>query len=533
MASAELKVAFKRDWILANPWLWLAAGLAFVLWSWFWALSFQATASDHRVIVLVAGLLLSGAGLWLQWADRRTPHLLAIAPPGFVRLARIAMGAFYALLAAGVTVLLILSIIQWEGLGFNPGVTSLIWLTVAPLSWCAGRRAFSLQADRMPIDTEEETGLAFVAAGLTAGIGSMTLYLGPQLVTDWDSIRLALRVLTAVTLTAGALAVVSMKVRRLVLSLVIALHFCGIATASLAAPPSPQLVQAIWTRIFRPYLEFMYLNNAYHFYAPEPGPQSYMWFRLIYTDANGSEVGRWEKFPHVDDNGLPLRSGSPAYQRYVVKNEQFLPIEAAPAPMFTNEDGVLDTPSVYYKRLQAGTGFGGIVVGREPLKKDHIKIPLHPQIPYMQQLLIPTETVKRLLASEARYVARKYGEVPDEPSLKFKSVKIYRVVHLIPSALHLVNGLPPTDPQLYRPIYMGNFDRAGKLLETAEDDPYLYWLMPILSDQPTDPHSPIKDYARKHAGDLKWIRHSIVEDAQVKGYVWSESAKEPVNPLLR
>src|SRR5262249_51727018 len=30
--------------------------------------------------------------------------------------------------------------------------------------------------------------------------------------------------------------------------------------------PSPWLSTQIWTRIYRPYLEFLYLNNAYHFY---------------------------------------------------------------------------------------------------------------------------------------------------------------------------------------------------------------------------------------------------------------------------
>ena len=267
MASAELNVAVKNDWPLANPWLWLAAGFGLVVWSWLWTLQYQATASDNRVIVLAAGLLLSGGGLWLKWANRRTLHLLLIAPPEFVRLARLAMGVFYGLLASTVTVLLVLSVIQWDSLGWKPGVTSLVWLTVAPLCWCAGRRAVELQAKRTPIDADEETGLAFLTAGLTIGLGSMTLFLGPQHVNDWDTMRLALRVLTAVTLTAGALTIVSARVRRLVLSFVITLHFCGIATATLAAPPAPQLVQTIWTRIFRPYLEFMYLNNAYHFYA--------------------------------------------------------------------------------------------------------------------------------------------------------------------------------------------------------------------------------------------------------------------------
>jgi hypothetical protein len=534
MASADSNFAVKIDWPLANPWTWLAAGFGLVLWSWLWALKFEATASDYRVIVLAVGLLLTGAGLWLQWADRRTRHLLAIAPLGLVRLARLAMGAFYALLAGAVTVLLVLAIFQWEGLGFRLGVTLLLWLTVAPLSLCAARKTIDLHADRTPIDADEETGLAFVLAGLTTAIGSMTLWLGPQLVTDWDTIRLALRVLTAVTLTAGALAIVSIKVRRLVLSLVITLHFCGIATASLAAPPTPQLVQEIWVRIFRPYLEFMYLNNAYHFYAPEPGPQSYMWFRLIYTDENGGEVGRWEKVPNIDENGLPPRSSSVAYQRYVVKNETFLPTDPPPPMFYYNDDGQMEQSPVYARRERAAKGLADqAILGRPNSGRKYVQIPLHPDFQPITQLFIPKEMVKRLVASEARHVARQYAEVPGEPSLKFKSVKIYRVIHWIPEAMQLVNEVPPTDPRLYRPIYMGNFDRDGKLIDTAENDPYLYWLMPVLTESPNNPLAPIRDYCRRHAGDPNWVRHSIVENGKPPRYVWSKDAKALDNPLLR
>ena len=141
-----------------------------------------------------------------------------------------------------------------------------------PLSWCAARRCLKQRADRLPIDAEEETGLAFAVAAVICFLGSLTLYLGPDLANDWDTMRMFLRVLMAVNLMAAALMLVSMRMRRLVLGLLFLLHFGGICTAALSAPPSPQLVQQIWVRIYRPYLEFVYLNNAYHFYAPEPGP---------------------------------------------------------------------------------------------------------------------------------------------------------------------------------------------------------------------------------------------------------------------
>src|SRR6185503_412 len=110
----------------------------------------------------------------------------------------------------------------------------------------------------------------FVAAGTITFVGSWTLYLGAVSADDWDTMRLFLRVLTAVCLLAGAIVLVAPGVRRLAISGLVVLHFSAIATACLSAPPSPWVIQQVWLRIFRPYLEFLYMNNAYHFYAPEP-----------------------------------------------------------------------------------------------------------------------------------------------------------------------------------------------------------------------------------------------------------------------
>ena len=156
-------------------------------------MTFKATASDNRVTVLAAGLLLTSLGLRLQWADRRNLHLVGVIAPPLARLARLAMGAFYGLLAVGVTVLWIMAIIQWEGLAWRPGVLTLAWLTVVLPSWkAAARRTLHFQAEHPAIDADEETGLAS-AAGLTAFVGSQTLNLGPNFATDWDSIRMVLR----------------------------------------------------------------------------------------------------------------------------------------------------------------------------------------------------------------------------------------------------------------------------------------------------------------------------------------------------
>ena len=68
----------------------------------------------------------------------------------------------------------------------------------------------------------------------------------------------------------------------------------------------------------------------------------------------------------------------------------------------------------------------------------------------------------------------------------------------------LLNGLPPTDPELYRPFYVGNHRPDGTLID--DRDPYLYWLLPILRTDANLPFSEIKDYCRLHAGDSRWVR---------------------------
>jgi hypothetical protein len=47
-------------------------------------------------------------------------------------------------------------------------------------------------------------------------------------------------------------------------------HLVAIMIAPAAVAPSSELIQSAW-RLFRPYLELLYLNHGYHFFAPEPG----------------------------------------------------------------------------------------------------------------------------------------------------------------------------------------------------------------------------------------------------------------------
>jgi hypothetical protein len=505
MASANpnLRAGQKLDWPLANPWLWLAAGLALCVWSWVWTLAFGVISSELRIVVLAVGLLLCGVGIWLRFADRETAHL-ADALPFLATVLRQIMGALFALIALGVSGLLVASFFVGDDIGWRVPPPLLVWLSAAPLSYYAARRCLVRNGTQGTLDVAEEIALAFVVGAAGAFAGSWTLYLGEAWADDWDTMRLFLRVLTVVGLAGAGLVLVSTRLRRLVLSFLFVLHFAGISNACLAAAPSPWLIQQTWIRIFRPYLEFMYLNNAYHFYAPEPGPASYLWFRLIYTDENDKEQGWWYKVPDIDDKGRHHHPVALEYQRFLALTESVAPYDNPPAWVYTNDFGILEVHPFYRNRLNLRPDTH---VGDAPTA--HPRIPLHPLIPQVSQVIIPSESSRRLLASYARFVARKFDKHPEHENWTFKSVKVYRVIHWIPTVEWFVLRQSPADPVLYRPFYMGNYDAQGQVLDAEwgpKRDPYLFWLVPILRTNMSDQNSEVRDYCRKHAGDSQWVR---------------------------
>jgi hypothetical protein len=107
---------------------------------------------------------------------------------------------------------------------------------------------------------------------------------------------------------------------------------------------------------------------------------------------------------------------------------------------------------------------------------------------------------------------------PDHPEAEPQSVKVYRVIHIIPNSMqYLMDDFDPCDPVMYLPYYMGQYDAKGRLLDGEFDteghlndeskkDPFLYWLLPILRDNPADrEHSLIRAYVFRHAGEQAWV----------------------------
>lgn len=303
-------------------------------------------------------------------------------------------------------------------------------------------------------------GLGAVVAGLAA----------LAIPLEGDSPRIFLRVVAAAAAAGALLVLLPSRARRAAASLAILFHFGGILTAVTSVPPpggpAPWLPTQLWTRIFRPYLQFMYLNNAYHFYSPDPGPPSLLWAHIRYAD----QSARWVRVPnrveHVTD---PLAL---SYYRRLALGESTNQLVATP----------LIPGDVVQRRLVAGQVLG------IPTPDE---ISLH--VAGTPQYRVPGDSSRRMLRSYARYFALAHPH--DDPAVPVTGVKIYRVVHAMIQPGAFVTGVEPTDPVLYLPYYQGEYDRAGNLKDPA--DPFLYWLVPIL--RPAGPGSEVRDFLELHA----------------------------------
>jgi hypothetical protein len=297
---------------------------------------------------------------------------------------------------------------------------------------------------------------------------------------QWDSFRLVLGVFVGVGLAGALLVLLPRVARRTVIVVLVLFHFGGILTAVFSVPPpngvSCWTTSALWTYVYRPYLQFMYLNNAYHFYSPEPGPATHLWFCVKYEDENVKP--HWVDVPRREDYSSRL-----LYQRGTALTE-----------------GTTFNRYGYYSAEEMFGPKGRLM--QRSLRRG--EVPYHPElqtdktswIADLSQYREPNEiTSKKYLASYARHVARdpRYKS-PDSPDTPVKSVKVYRVLHALLTAQEMAAGVSPEEPTKLLPVYMGEFDPDGTLLDPG--DPLIYWVVPILRE----PDGRLKDYVAVHAG---------------------------------
>jgi hypothetical protein len=303
----------------------------------------------------------------------------------------------------------------------------------------------------------------------------------------WDSFRLLLGVLLGVGLAAAVLILLPQLVRRAIIVLLVAVHFVGILTAVFSVPPPNGVpcwtTGALWTYFYRPYLQFMYLNNAYHFYSPEPGPASQLWFYVKYEDPTDPNLkGRWVEIPRRQDYSSKL-----LYTRYLAMTESTVQNRFGLPPDYATRQG---------HRSEARVTLGiPYPIG---FQSDQRLLALPDASQYNEPVDL---TAKKYVASYARHVARDPKSLPaDHPEARVASVKVYRVRHRILTPAELARGEDPNGESLLDPVYVGEFDPDGNLLDP--DDPMLYWLFPTyVWKDPLNPNKGIepKNFVQMHA----------------------------------
>jgi hypothetical protein len=283
--------------------------------------------------------------------------------------------------------------------------------------------------------------------------------------------------ITMVLAAVGAVVVLLPSVgRRIVISLVILFHFGGILTAVTCVNPSPWLSLQIWTHIYRPYLYFMWLNNAYHFYSPEPGPANLMWFCVEYEpDPDGTKNFRWVLVPDLDGNA---EAHNPDGSRIWSGTEYTRRLSLAEY----SGTGAVIPPNLlglFQARLYVG-------------QKDGIPLRDLNELWIDRQYREPNAPSKRWIQTYVRHVAHTFKH-QSKPDRKVEGVKFYRVIHqyLLPGQLN--DGVDPTNEWTYLAFYCGEFDKDGNMKESSATmgidgtgrfqanrrDPYLYWLIPL------------------------------------------------------
>jgi hypothetical protein len=316
--------------------------------------------------------------------------------------------------------------------------------------------------------------------------------------SSWDSIHVFFLVAFAVGLLGAAWTCLPRKVVLSLMLVGVAYHFGGIISAITSPPPTPWLTDQYWKRIARPYLQFAYMNNAYQFYSPDPGPACELWVFIEYKtdDPEGPKDGDWIYIPRRHTHYIdPL--GMSFYRRLSITENVAQYLAPTQAPLPAEQQAVL---------------------GRRNLAaRDYI-----PRMnwPPEQERRVPNEIVTRqILPSYARHLIWAYAE----PSKPVKSVRIYRTFHLI-TTLPQFRGydanagqpdepVSPYSPKLYLPFFQGEYTPEGKLVDSA--DPLLYWLVPILEKDrkaPADRNEYERkggfsyyftDYVAKHAGHAR------------------------------
>lgn len=301
---------------------------------------------------------------------------------------------------------------------------------------------------------------------------------------EWYSATFFLYGLMIASLGAAFLVLLSSRGRRIAVVGLVLFHFCGIFTAVSSVPPRneppPYLSMIAWLNFYRHYLFFTYFTNAYHFYSPDPGPATLVWFHIEYADGKT----QWKKIPNRQESPIGLHhqrmlaaaestsnnvAGGPLLKRMLIEQweEKFKPRKYELFPGIPHASG----EEIMKRRQQAADSYKFV----DP--QDGRLAPLmfvYDAAPMSNQYSEPNDFSRRLIASFARHIAYEFTQ----PSNPVRAVRVYRVIHKMMSPRELSEGKDPTDQTSFVPFYMGKYDPEGKLLDP--DEPFLFWHLPIV-----------------------------------------------------
>ncbi len=324
-----------------------------------------------------------------------------------------------------------------------------------------------------------ETGVfTSITSAVAAGTG---LFILPP---DWDALRIFYGAAFVLLLSGTVLILLPATFRKIALTLWVGFHFGGMFTVfSSIDPPNgtgPWLAKQLWTLVYRPYLQVLYLTNAYHFYSPDPGPPALLWFSVQYTDGTRT----WVK--------IPTRSKSPVgmhYQRLLALPEHtFGPTNrlgyteaerlefdrrAAKEP---EKHHFRVSPDRVWERVYPRRLAGSMMRYKVEGVRGGLPIPVFNDVDTLTQYREPTDMSQRLISAVARRVL---AEAPDRPGgAKPERVKCYRIVHQCLTPAELAKGDSPYAKHKYYGYFIGEFNTKGELLD--ETDYFLYWYLPII-----------------------------------------------------
>lgn len=557
--------------ILENPWpalivAFVTIGLAFILTVWFavlvdgWAI--------WRTVLLGPGILAAGLAVYIR---PRSPAVLTIA----------AMAAFLASFAIEVPVTShpapegdalpataedsslsarAVNLVVDEGQYYSPMVvarftdaeaatpasvstmgsvstsTQIDEPFTALIQWGDGKSSTGLISRTPGPDRLVKASHPFLDEGFYQGRVTILAHHGRHVsvgfntrVSVWDSGRLLLRILAVLAVAGAGVVLLPRALQYAVVSVLILFHFIGILSAITNVDPEPWLSAQLWTYVYRPYLQFIYMNNAYHYYAPDPGPSSLLWFRVEYTapDAKpGSEpptVARWIQVTSLTDDddaldadGTPFRLRVEYTRRLSLGESVNQHVEVSPTA---------------FARLELVRRVQGRAINFDPT------------LPANMQYLEPPAVTKLWVKSYVRHVAKTWPHPPQHPDWVVHRIRLYLVHQEIlgpdqfatPSKDNPQGGQHPNAVWNFRPFYEGEFLANGQMTEDCytqvpgaepgayeeHRDPLLYWLIPIYRTlkpekqkelvQHPDRIYPLKptdweiyNGLKLHAGDTPW-----------------------------